>query len=243
MYSTKISGLENSIINNPNQWASLFDKKSLPANTKVAMYNSYLHDYYAVCKYLGFDSKKELSKEQLDTIYQTIKNASFDAWGNDNIKKDIVAGNIDLGFMWTGDFLYYYCEEAAKQVVSAFINSDIAEKDIPKMLEILTSNDRIYSVNGNDYQIGFDIFIPDDTIAFSDNLVITKNAKHYDLALKFIDFMCGRNVGSRFVDPAYSNAYYVSYNTPFVDSISFPVIDFAVFIACAQALNSASAIW
>lgn len=217
MFSTTKNGLEEAIINNPNQWASLFDKSGLPSNTKVAMYNSYLHDYYATCKYLGLDSKKELTKEELDLVFNTVKDAKFDVWGTDNIKKDIVAGNIDLGFMWTGDFLYYYCEETAKRVIDAYDNNDINEKDIPKMLEILTSDDRIYNINGNEYQIGFDIFIPDDTIAFCDNLVITKNAKHYDLALKFIDFMCGRKVGNNEVDPAYSNAYYVSYNTPFVD--------------------------
>ena len=182
MYSTLKEGLEDAIINNDNKWSILFDKKTLPSGTKVAMYNSYLHDYYAVCKYLKLDNRVELSKDELDLVYKTIKNAKFDAWGTDNIKKDIVAGNFDVGFMWTGDFLYYYCEEAAKNIVNAYNNGDVIAKDIPKMLEILTSNDRIYNVGGKKYQIGFDIYIPDDTIAFCDNLVVTKNAKHYELA-------------------------------------------------------------
>lgn len=217
MYSTKKEGLEAAIINSDNQWSALFDKSSLPSGTKVAMYNSYLHDYYAACKYLGFDSTKPLDDASLKILLNTVKNASFDAWGTDNIKKDIVVGNIDVGFMWTGDFLYYYCEEAAKRVIDAYTNGDILEEEIPKMLEILTSNDRIYSVDGKDYQIGFDIFIPDDTIAFCDNLVITKNARHYDLAIEFINFMCSRNFGIEKNDVAYKNAYYVSYNTPFID--------------------------
>ena len=217
MYSTLKEGLEDAIINNDNKWSILFDKKTLPSGTKVAMYNSYLHDYYAVCKYLKLDNRVELSKDELDLVYKTIKNAKFDAWGTDNIKKDIVAGNFDVGFMWTGDFLYYYCEEAAKNIVNAYNNGDVIAKDIPKMLEILTSNDRIYNVGGKKYQIGFDIYIPDDTIAFCDNLVVTKNAKHYELAHEFINFMCGRTSGINGVDAAYSNAYYVSYNTPYID--------------------------
>ena len=97
---------------------------------------------------------------------------------------DIVAGNIDVGFMWTGDFLYYYCEEAAKRVVDAYINGDIKEENISEMLSVLTGDDRIYEKNGNKYEIGFDIYIPNDTIAFCDNLVIfftkalSKTKKH-----------------------------------------------------------------
>jgi spermidine/putrescine-binding protein len=55
--------------------------------------------------------------------------------------------------------------------------------------------------------ITFDIVIPDKTIAFSDNFVIPKKARHVELAHKFIDF---------FLDPenAYINASTVGYCTP-----------------------------
>lgn len=217
MYSTLKEGLEEAVTQSSNEWSSLFDRSVLPTGTKVAMYSSHLHDYYAVCKYLGLDygSDRELSHEDLDRIYETIKNMKYDAWGTDDIKKDIVAGNRDLGFMWTGDFLYYYCENAAKVVVDAYLAGDVTVEEIPEMLSVLTGEKRIYKEK---YQIGFDIFIPTDTVAFCDNFIIPKDALHYDLALQFINFMCGRaEETGKDIDPAFSNTYYVSYNTPFQD--------------------------
>ncbi len=214
MYSTKKEGLKEAITTAKNEWASLFDRSILPDGTRVAMYNSSLHDYYAACKYLGLPYGPELDKTDLGKIYDVVKNMRYDAWGTDDIKKDIVAGNRDLGFMWTGDFLYYYCENAANVVMDAYLAGDVTVEEIPQMLQVITQDNGIYK---DQYEIGFDIFIPKDTIAFCDNLIIPKDAAHYDLALKFIDFMCSRTAGEDEVDPAYANTYYVSYNTPFVD--------------------------
>lgn len=217
MYSTIVEGLESSILNGENQWACLFDRSSIPSGTRVAMYDSHQHDYYAICQYLGYDHTAELSSSQLSTIYNTIKNMGYNAWGTDNIKKDIVAKNIDLGFMWTGDFLYYYCENIANVVMDAYLAEDVSIDEIGTMVSQMMSADRVYTKNGRTYEIGFEIFIPENTIAFCDNLVISKDAAHYDLALKFIDFMCSREEGENQVDPAFANTYYVSYNTPFLD--------------------------
>lgn len=214
MYSTLKEGLEEAILSSSNQWACLFDRSVLPDNTQVAMYDSHLHAYYAVCRYLGLDTAKELEQGDLDKIYQTIKNVHFDAWGTDDIKKDIVAKNRDLGFMWTGDFLYYYCENIANVVMDAYLAGDVELSKIMDMVKILTGKERIYKES---YQVGFDIFIPTDTVAFCDNFVIPKTAAHYDLALKFINFMCGRSEGVEEVDPAFANTYYVSYNSPYLD--------------------------
>ena len=82
-----------------------------------------------------------------------------------------------------------------------------------------------------------DIFIPDDTLAFCDNLVITKDAAHYNLALKFIDFLTSNSVSSEPVqldgdfneiekeepsdieydelEPSFTNTYYVDYDAVF----------------------------
>jgi spermidine/putrescine-binding protein len=85
------------------------------------------------------------------------------------------------------------------------------------MIYELTYGDRIYTgFLGNEYQIGFDIFIPSNTVAFCDNLVITKDSANKELAHKFIDFMCTyKDSIDDTITPAYSNAYYVCYNTPF----------------------------
>lgn len=212
-YSTLKDGLKEAVTTAENEWASLFDRNSLPAGTKVAMYDSNLHAYYAACRYLGLNTEDILSSKELNQISNLIKGMHYDAWGTDDIKKDIVAGNRDLGFMWTGDFLYYYCENTASTVIDAYLAGDVTIDEISTMIETITTDAGVYK---DKYQVGFDIFIPSDTIAFCDNLVIPKHAAHYDLALEFINFMCGRDEGEDHVDPAFANTYYVSYNAPYM---------------------------
>ncbi len=214
MYSTLKEGLEQAVIRSENEWSSLFDRSSLPSGTRVAMYDSHLHAYYAACRYLGIDPDQPLEKKKLNQISSLIKSMKYDAWGTDDIKKDIVAKNKDLGFMWTGDFLYYYSENTANVVMDAYLANDISIQEVHDMVEVLTGTSRIYK---DKYQIGFDIFIPKDTVAFCDNFVIPKDSSHKELAHQFIDFMIGRKEGKHEVDPGFANTYYVSYNTPYMD--------------------------
>ncbi len=238
MYSTEKEGLEEVVTNSSNEWECLFNREALPDGTRIAMYDSHQHAYYAACQYLGdaFPYNEELPQSKLNKIKALIKNVSYDAWGADNIKKDIVAGNLDLGFMWTGDFLYYYCEEAASTVMEAYLNKDIDYTEFKAMLDTILSDERIYRTNNKQYSIGFDLYIPESTIAFCDNLVITKDASNKDLAHKFIDFMSSyneayiKNEVEVNVSPSYSNAYYVCYDTPFIsvynDIVSLSNTDF-----------------
>lgn len=62
-------------------------------------------------------------------------------------------------------------------------------------------------VNPDPSKVKFDIYIPEDTIAFMDGLVIPKNAHNVELAHKFIDFMLRPEI-------AYLNASVVGYCTP-----------------------------
>lgn len=216
MYSTLLEGLEESVTKSTNEWSCLFDRNSLPNNTRVAMYDSQQHAYYAACRYLGYDVYAELDQTKLDSIYSLIKTMDYNVWGTDDIKKDIVAGNVDLGYMWTGDFLYYYCENAAKVTMEAYLAGDITINEANEMINVITSDERIYK----NYQIGFDIYIPNDTVAFCDNFVIPKDSAHVELAHKFINFMIGREEGTNKVDVGFANTYYVSYNTPYLDIYS-----------------------
>ena len=213
MYSTLLEGLEKAVTESTNEWSCLFDRNSLPANTRVAMYDSQQHAYYAACRYLGYDVYTELDKSKLDSIYSLIRKMDYNVWGTDDIKKDIVAGNVDLGYMWTGDFLYYYCENAAKVTMEAYLAGDITINEANEMINVITSDERIYK----DYQIGFDIYIPNNTVAFCDNFVIPKDSAHTELAHKFINFMIGRNEGINETNAGFANTYYVSYNTPYID--------------------------
>ncbi len=217
MYTTKKSGVEEAVTkNSKNQWGSLFDRTTLPAGTKVAMYESHQHDYYALSRYLGLDPTLEQPQTVLDQMEKIISNMNYNAWGTDSIKKDIVAGNIDLGYMWTGDFLYYYAENAANQAMDAYLAEDIKIDEAANFLDVITSDERKYEVNGNTYDIGFDCFIPDDTVAFCDNLVITKDSSNKELAYKFIDFMLNPEAESEDASSsAFTNTYYVDYDAPY----------------------------
>ena len=241
MYSTEKEGLEEAVTKNTNQWASLFDRSSLPSGTRVAMYDSNQHAYYAASRYfehsepLDLPYGTELSDKDLSRIQSLIQGMKYDAWGTDTIKKDIVAGNVDVGFMWTGDFLYYYCENAANVCMDAYLAGDVTFEEMNQMiLDITDSSKRIYEGKEDSYDIGFDCFIPDDTIAFCDNLVITKDAANVDLAYKFIDFMTsyqtsleldeeGNEIDVTTLDedgiltPCYTNTYYVDYDACQID--------------------------
>ena len=232
MYSTKREGLEDAVLNNENQWASLFDRSALPSDINVAMYDSHQHAYYAACRYLGLPTHQELPQSDLDKIRKLVEKMNYNAWGTDNIKKQIVATNLDLGFMWTGDFLYYYAEQTAYRAMRALLDNKISNDEIYPFLDAVTdTNVRTYK-DLKDYEVGFDIFIPDDTIAFCDNLVVVKDKERSDrktdLIYKFIDFMCSQEVKlnpdipddseeaeDNYVYPANANTQFVCYDTPF----------------------------
>lgn len=241
MYSTTKEGVEEAVTKNPNQWASLFDRSALPAGTKVAMYDSNQHAYYAASRYFEHSNPLNapygigLNSDDLSRMETLIDTMAYDAWGTDTIKKDIVAGNVDVGFMWTGDFLYYYCENAANVCMDAYLAGDVTVDNLMQMiLDITDSSKRVFEGENDSYEIGFDCFIPDDTIAFCDNLVITKDASNVDLAYKFIDFMTsyetsmeldedGNEIDVNTLEddmkytPCYTNTYYVDYDACQID--------------------------
>jgi spermidine/putrescine-binding protein len=228
--------IREAVTNGETEWSALFDRSSLPESTRVSMYDSYQHVYYAASRYLENTNPVsnaygiELPKSDLDTIKNLISDMKYNSWGTDNIKKDINGKNSDIGYMWTGDFLYYYCEEAAKAAIKAYINGDVTmDNMVSRINEICDSSDRVYENNGNKYGIRFDFFNPEDTVAFCDNLVITKDPSNVDLAHKFIDFMSAYQTSAsldvngeeiepstleedEILTPCFNNTYYVCYD-------------------------------
>ncbi|MDD3107364.1 MAG: extracellular solute-binding protein [Bacilli bacterium] len=172
MYNKKVAGLEEAI--QTHGWDAYFETSKVPAGTRVGMYNIPRYAYAAAMLYNGLSVNEE-SATALATANTTLRMRQFSEWGTDTLKKAIVANNLDLAFVWTGDFLDVYYSQ---------LDTD---PDTSK--------------------ITFDIYIPEDTIAFMDGLAIPKNARNVELAHKFIDFMLRPEM-------AYLNASVVGYCTP-----------------------------
>ena len=172
MYNKRKAGLEEAI--KTGGWQAYFNQGLLPAGTRVGIYNVPRFAYAAAMLYNDL-SPNEASTELISLAYDTLSLRKFDEWGTDTLKKGIVADNLDLAFVYTGDFL-------------------------DMLYTRLDAGDSLEEMN-------FDIYIPDDTIAFMDGFVIPKKARHVDLAHQFIDY---------FLDPenAYLNASVVGYATP-----------------------------
>ena len=174
MHDTSNEELNNAIkANLDNPWNLIFDTNSVPENIRVGVYDTSRYVYAATMLYLG-KSPNLQSDEALQEVAEVLNNRKFTSWSTDTLKKDIARGNLDIAFMWTGDFLDMYYQEIK---------------------------------NPTDEAISFDILIPEDTIAFCDSFVITKNARNVDLAHKFIKFFLSE-------ETSYKNASIVGYCTP-----------------------------
>lgn len=176
MYNKQVRGLEDAILE--KGWTAYFNPSLLPSGTRIGMYNVPRYAFAATMFYQNI-SPNVVNEEMLKTFEQTLRGTKIVEWGNDTLKKGIVANNLDLAFVYTGDYLdmlYTRLDEGAE-------------------FEDIT----------------FDIYIPDETIAFVDSLVMPKNSRHKDLAYKFINYM---------LEPknAYLNASVVGYCTPLISS-------------------------
>lgn len=176
MYNKQVKGLEDAILE--KGWTAYFNPSLLPTGTRIGMYNVPRYAFAATMFYQNI-SPNIVNDEMLKSFEQTLRGTKIIEWGNDTLKKGIVANNLDLAFVYTGDYLdmlYTRLDEGAE-------------------FEDIT----------------FDIYIPDETIAFVDSLVMPKNSRHKDLAYKFINYM---------LEPenAYLNASVVGYCTPLIAS-------------------------
>lgn len=172
MYNKRKAGLEEAITT--YGWQAYFDDAYLPQDTRVGMYDV-PRFAYAAAMFYNHLSPNLATAESLELAQTTLSMRQYDEWGDDTLKKGISAGNLDLAFVYTGDFL-----------------------------------DALYIQLGDDPDINnvlFDIYIPEETIAFVDELVIPKQARHVDLAYKFMDFFLRPEI-------AYLNASVVGYCTP-----------------------------
>jgi spermidine/putrescine-binding protein len=173
MYNKKVQGLEEAILT--YGWDAYFDASKRPANTRVGMYDVPRFAYAAALLANG-ESPNLASNEALELARTTLSKVKYSEWGTDTLKKGIAANNLDLAFVYTGDFLDMYYVKL--------------ENNAPE-------------------DIMFDIYIPDETIAFMDTFVIPKKARHLKEAHQFIDFFLRPEI-------AYLNASVIGYCTPLI---------------------------
>ena len=85
----------------------LFDRAILPKGTKVGMYNSGRDSVSAALLHLGYDVNTTDAK-QLKEAEELLKNMDYTLWGDDNLKREIIAGNLDIALVYSGDFFDSY---------------------------------------------------------------------------------------------------------------------------------------
>lgn len=102
MYNKLKPGLEQAL--ETYQWQAYFDTSIRPSGTRTGMYDVPQYAFAAAMIYNGIDPN-DYSEAHLDLAYQTLLDANFVIWADDQLKKSIAADNLDLAFVWTGDFL------------------------------------------------------------------------------------------------------------------------------------------
>lgn len=102
MYNKRVEGLEEGI--KKYAWQGFFEPNLLPQGIRVGMYDVPRFAYAATMFYLS-QSPNDFSEELLKEAEKVLLKRKFSEWGTDTLKKGIVAGNRDLAFVYTGDFL------------------------------------------------------------------------------------------------------------------------------------------
>jgi spermidine/putrescine-binding protein len=101
MYSTKnIKNIKELI--EKNEWKVLFDNKIIP-QAKIGMYNSSRDAFAAAELMLGLDLNTT-NQDDLNKAYSALNKMKYAQYGDDQLKKNIVTGNLDLSLVYSGDY-------------------------------------------------------------------------------------------------------------------------------------------
>ncbi len=91
----------------------LFDKDLLPEGSRVGMYNSSRDSVAAALLHLGYDVNTT-DTTKLNEAEALLADMDYSIWGDDNLKNEIVAGNLDVALVYSGDYfdiLYIVMDE------------------------------------------------------------------------------------------------------------------------------------
>jgi spermidine/putrescine-binding protein len=156
IYNNRVSGLKEAL--NQYGWAAYFDATTHFPNARRGMYDVAQFAYAAAMLYRD-QNPNDYSTAYLNQVKLDLQNANFTQWGDDMLKRDIEADNLDMAFTYTGDYL----------------DRLYIQLDEGKSLEQVRAN--------------FDIYIPENTLVFIDGMVIPKTAKNIDGAHQFINYL------------------------------------------------------
>jgi len=183
LYNKRNTSIKNTVESCPkgSEWSLLFDKSVLGENAKRGMYNVARFSFASSMLYMNLNPNSSL------TLDASEFNSNLNSFTN-------VLNNVDFN-MWGTDTLKKAIEAGNCDIAFAY-SGDCLDMVYTKIADGVALED-----------MTFDLCVPENTILHCDSLVIPSNARHYDLALKFIDFMLDP-------DNAYENASIVGYCTP-----------------------------
>ena len=157
IYNNRINGLEAAL--NEFGWDVYFGLNNHFPNARRGMHEVAQFAYAAALMTLG-NNPNEFSTALLEQARTVIQGANFIEWGNDTLKRNIEANNLDMAFTYTGDYLD-----------RLYIQMEDEGKTLEEVRAI------------------FDIYIPDTTLVFVDCVVIPNTARNIEGAHQFINFL------------------------------------------------------
>ncbi|MBU0997270.1 MAG: extracellular solute-binding protein [Firmicutes bacterium] len=156
IYNNRIEGLEESL--QEHGWATYFDADTYFPTARRGMYDVAQFAYAAALTYLE-ENPNDYSASLLTQAEDVIRDANFTEWGDDTLKRNVESDNLDMAFVYTGDYLdrlYIQLDEG----------KTLAE-----------------------VQADFNIFIPETALVFIDNMVIPYTSENIEGAHQFINFL------------------------------------------------------
>lgn len=156
IYNNRIEGLEESL--QEHGWATYFDADTYFPTARRGMYDVAQFAYAAALTYLE-ENPNDYSASLLTQAEDVIRDANFTEWGDDTLKRNVESDNLDMAFVYTGDYL--------------------------DRLYIQLDEGRTLA----EVQADFNIFIPETALVFIDNMVIPYTSENIEGAHQFINFL------------------------------------------------------
>lgn len=136
LYNTDVEGLEAYV--KANGLKSVFEANSY----KVGMYNSARDALCLAALSNGATDVNTADRTTLEAARNTLKNAGYNVWGEDNLKELVHSGQLDLALVYSGDYLdeVYVCTEDNQEINFAYYAPEVTNIWIDGM--VITKNSK-----------------------------------------------------------------------------------------------------